>query len=196
MTHSPVTNPLLGRLGRELWWYSLLRGIIAVVFGILVLVSPLSALMVGVIWLGVFWIIDGVLAVVDGVRRRGTPGAGWEIAFGVVGALAGLFLAIHPLQAASTLVLIAGIWAIIGGITIALGALRGRGMPGWGWGVALGVITLLFGILMVASPGLALATFVLFVGWYAIVAGIALVVLGLRIRAVAKQTAPDQAAPQ
>lgn len=195
MTRSP-DHALLGRRGRELWWYSLLRGIIAVVFGILVLVAPLSAILVGVIWLGVFWLIDGVLAVIDGVRRRGSSGAGWEIAFGVVGVLAGLFLVIQPLQAASTLVLIAGIWAIIGGITIALGAVRARGLPGWGWGVALGVVTLLFGILMVASPSLALATFVLFVGWYAIVAGLALVVLGLRIRAVARQSAPRPTARQ
>lgn len=190
MTRLP-DNDLLRRLGRELWWYSLLRGLIAVVFGILVLVWPVSALLVGVIWLGVFWIIDGVLAVVDGVRRRGSAGAGWEIAFGVVGVLAGLFLVIQPLQAAGTLVLIAGIWAIIGGITIAFGALRGRGQPGWGWGLALAVATLLFGILIVASPGLALTTFVLFVGWYAIVAGISLVILGLRMRAVGKRAAKD-----
>ncbi len=178
---------MLGRLGRELWWYSLARGIIAVVFGILILLWPLSAIVVGVVWLGVFWILDGALAIVDGVRRRGTRGAGWEIAFGVIGVLAGLFLAIQPLQAASTLVLIAGIWAILGGVTIGLGALQARGLPGWGWGVAVGVVTLVFGILIVASPGVALATFVLFVGWYAIILGVSLVVLALRIRAVAKQ---------
>src|SRR5690625_6575032 len=137
---TPTGETILGRLGRELWYYSLIRGIIAVVFGILVLIWPLSALLVGVIWLGVFWIVDGVLAVIDGIRRRGTPGAGWEIAFGVIGVLAGLFLAIQPLEAASTLMVIAGIWAILGGLIIGLGALRARGVPGWGWGVAMGEI--------------------------------------------------------
>ena len=188
---TPTGETILGRLGRELWYYSLIRGIIAVVFGILVLIWPLSALLVGVIWLGVFWIVDGVLAVVDGVRRRGTPGAGWEIAFGVIGVLAGLFLAIQPLKAAGTLMVIAGIWAILGGLTIGLGSLRARGVPGWGWGVAMGVVTLVFGILILAWPGIALATFVLFVGWYAIVAGISLVILGLRMRAVGKKAAKD-----
>lgn len=184
---TPMNGTLIGRFGRELWYYSLIRGIIAVVFGILVLVSPLATVVVGVVWLGVFWLVDGVLAVVDGVRRRGSAGAGWEIAFGVIGVLAGLFLVIQPLQAAATLVLIAAIWAIIGGLTIALGALRGRGQPGWGWGVAVGAITLLFGLVMVLQPGLALATFVLLVGWYAIVLGVTLVVLALRMRAVAKK---------
>lgn len=188
---APRHETLIGRFGRELWYYSLIRGIIALVFGILVLVSPLATVMVGVVWLGVFWIVDGVLAVVDGVRRRGSAGAGWEIAFGVIGVLAGLFLVIQPLQAATTLVLIAAIWAIIGGLTIALGSLRGRGQPGWGWGVAVGAITLLFGLVMVFQPGLALATFVLLVGWYAIVAGVSLVVLGLRMRAVGKRAAKD-----
>ncbi|WP_147918389.1 HdeD family acid-resistance protein [Ruania zhangjianzhongii] len=188
---SPST--VRGRFGRELWYYSLIRGIIAVAFGILVLVSPMATVVVGVVWLGVFWIVDGVIAVIDGVRRRGSTGAGWEIAFGVIGMLAGLFLVIQPLQAASTLVLIAAIWAIIGGLTIALGALRGRGQPGWGWGVAVGVITLLFGLVMVFQPGLALATFVLLVGWYAIVLGLSMVVLALRIRVEGKQAAKDAA---
>lgn len=188
---APRHETLIGRFGRELWYYSLIRGIIAVVFGILVLVSPLATVVVGVVWLGVFWIVDGIVSVVDGVRRRGSAGAGWEIAFGVIGTLAGLFLVIQPLQAASTLVLIAAIWAILGGLTIALGSLRGRGQPGWGWGVAAGAITLLFGLVMVFQPGLALATFVLLVGWYAIVLGVSLVVLGLRMRAVGKRTAKD-----
>ncbi|HLS63445.1 MAG TPA: HdeD family acid-resistance protein [Ruania sp.] len=192
---TPTGETILGRLGRELWYYSLIRGIIAVVFGILVLIWPLSALLVGVIWLGVFWIVDGVLAVIDGIRRRGTPGAGWEIAFGVIGVLAGLFLAIQPLEAASTLMVIAGIWAILGGLIIGLGALRARGVPGWGWGVAMGVVTLVFGILILAWPGIALATFVLFVGWYAILLGVSLVVLALRIRKLAK-TAEPESTPQ
>lgn len=192
---TPTGETILGRLGRELWYYSLIRGIIAVVFGILVLIWPLSALLVGVIWLGVFWIVDGVLAVIDGIRRRGTPGAGWEIAFGVIGVLAGLFLAIQPLEAASTLMVIAGIWAILGGLIIGLGALRARGVPGWGWGVAMGVATLVFGILILAWPGIALATFVLFVGWYAILLGVSLVVLALRIRKLAK-TAEPESTPQ
>ena len=191
---APRHEALIGRFGRELWYYSLIRGVIAVIFGILVLVSPLATIVVGVVWLGAFWIVDGVLAVVDGVRRRGSAGAGWEIAFGVVGVLAGLFLVIQPLQAASTLLLIAGIWAILGGITIGLGALKGRGLPGWGWGVAVGVITLLFGIGIIAWPGLALATFVLLVGWYAIVDGVSLLILGLRMRAVGKRAAKDTGA--
>ena len=124
---------LIGRLGRELWYYSLIRGVVALVFGILLLVWPLSAVFVAVVWLGVFWIIDGILAVIDGVRRRGSSGAGWEIAFGVMGFLAGLFLVIHPIEAAATLVLIAGIWAIIGGLVITFGAVRDRGVAGWGW---------------------------------------------------------------
>ena len=188
---APTGGTMLRRLGRELWYYSLVRGIIAVVFGILVLIWPLSAILVGVIWLGVFWIVDGVLAVVAGARRRGTPGAGWEIAFGVIGVLAGLFLAIQPLKAATTLMVIAGIWAILGGLTIGLWSLRARGVPGWGWGVAMGVVTLVFGILVLASPGIALATFVLFVGWYAILLGVSLVVLALRIRKLAKAAAPE-----
>ena len=188
-TRTPAT--VLGRFGRELWYYSLIRGIIAVIFGILVLLAPLATLVVGVVWLGAFWIVDGILSVVDGVRRRGSPGAGWEIGFGVVGVLAGLFLVIQPLQAADTLLLIAGIWAIVGGIVIGLGALKGRGLPGWGWGVAVAVVTLLFGIGVLAWPGLALATFVLLVGWYAIVLGVSLVVLSLRMRAVAKRQEKD-----
>lgn len=188
-TRTPAT--VLGRFGRELWYYSLIRGIIAVIFGILVLLAPLTTLVVGVVWLGAFWIVDGILSVVDGVRRRGSAGAGWEIGFGAVGVLAGLFLVIQPLQAADTLLLIAGVWAILGGIVIGLGALKARGLPGWGWGVAVAVITLLFGIGMLAWPGLALATFVLLVGWYAIVLGVSLLVLALRMRAVAKRQEKD-----
>src|SRR5699024_12570257 len=95
---------------------------------------PLAAVLVAGVWLGLVCLIAGVMAVADGVRRRGHQGAGWEIAFGVIGALAGIFLIIHPLQAASTLVLIAAIWAIIGGIVLAVSCLRGGGLPGGGQG--------------------------------------------------------------
>ena len=176
------------RLSRKIWYLPLIRGIIGVLFGILVLAWPLPTVVVAVVWLGVFWLIDGVMAVVDGVRRRGHQGAGWEIAFGVIGALAGIFLIIHPMQAASTLVLIAAIWAIIGGIVLAVSCLRGRGFPGWGWGVAAGVAMLVFGVVVAVQPAVGIATFVLFLGWYMIVMGIGLVVLAVTMRAAAKRT--------
>src|SRR5699024_12313070 len=87
------------RLSRKIWYLPLIRGIIGVLFGILVLAWPLPTVVVAVVWLGVFWLIDGVMAVVDGVRRRGHHGAGWGIACGVVGARAGSVLIVDPRRA-------------------------------------------------------------------------------------------------
>lgn len=186
MTVTRTTEHL--RLSRKIWYLPLIRGVIGILFGILVLAWPLPTVVVAVVWLGVFWLIDAVLSVVDGVRRRGHQGAGWEIAFGVIGALAGIFLMIHPLQAASTLVLIAAIWAIIGGIVLTVSCLRGRGFPGWGWGAAAGVAMLVFGVVVAVQPAVGIATFVLFLGWYMIVMGAGLIVLGVTMRASARNS--------
>lgn len=179
-------------LSRKIWYLPLIRGIVGILFGILVLAAPLTTVLVAVIWLGVFWLIDGIVAIVDGVRRRGHHGAGWETAFGVIGALAGIFLIIHPLQAASTLVLIAAIWAIIGGIILAVSCVRGRGFPGWGWGVAAGVVMLIFGITVAVQPAVGITTFVLLVGWYAIITSIGLIVLAISMRAAGKKARVEQ----
>lgn len=181
--------PTFGALARQLWYLPVLRGVAAVLLGIVALVWPGVAVLTVVTLLGILWIIDGVLAVVDGFRRRGTPGAAWTIFFGVVSVLAGLVLVIRPGMSASVLVMLAGIWAVVGGIVLAISAVSARKAVGrgWGWGVALGVLTLAFGVVLLVAPGLSAVVLAIVLGIYAIVGGVLLVVVGFQIRSLGKR---------
>ncbi|CAM3371459.1 HdeD family acid-resistance protein [Occultella aeris] len=186
VSESP-TN-LVSNLAKGAWYYLALRGAVAIVFGILALVWPDKVLTAFVLLLGIFWAVDGVLAIVHGIRTRGTPGAGSEIFFGILGAVAGVFLIVQPDVGATILLIVAGVWAIIGGLILVISAVRGRKSLGAAWtlGLALGVITLAFGIFLVAAPDVAATTFGILLGIYALLAGIVLVMIGLSVRAVGR----------
>ncbi|MEE6289061.1 DUF308 domain-containing protein [Georgenia sp. MJ173] len=184
--------PTFSALARQLWYLPVIRGVLGVVLGIVVLVWPSIAVLTIVTLLGVYWLIDGVLSVVDGIRRRGTPGAGWEILFGVVGAVAGLVLIIRPGMSAALLIMLAGVWAIAGGVVLAITAVAARKAvgAGWGWGVFLGLATVAFGVVLVAVPDLTATVLGIVLGIYAIVAGVLFIALGFAIRTLGKRAAP------
>ncbi|UNX54253.1 HdeD family acid-resistance protein [Georgenia sp. TF02-10] len=187
----PPRDPLLesfAATSRRVWYLPVIRGVLAILLGVLALVWPAATLLTLILVLGVFWLVDGVVGIVDGVRWRGEAGAGLRIVLGVLGVLAGLVLVLQPGLSAGVLVTIAGVWAVLGGVALVVVSVQARRWGvGWGWGVAAGVVTAVFGILLIAWPGIGAATFVILLGAYALVAGIALVVHGLRIRALAKR---------
>ncbi|TDE97575.1 hypothetical protein EXU48_05175 [Occultella glacieicola] len=184
----PSSTNVVSALAKDVWYYAVIRGAVAIVFGILALVWPDKVLPTFVLLLGIFWAVDGVLAIVHGIRTRGTPGAGSEIFFGVLGAIAGVFLIVRPAVGTEILLIVAGVWAIIGGLILAISAVRGRRSLGAAWtlGLAFGVITLAFGIFLVAAPDVAATTFGVLLGIYALLAGIALVLIGLSVRAIGR----------
>lgn len=174
-------------VAQTMWWLVLVRGILMVLFGILALVSPGIALLT-LVWLfGVYAILDGVTAVVIGVRSRGEPHRVWTVVQGVVSVLAGLVALIWPGLTALALLFVIAFWAIIMGIVEIGGAFASRrsGSGAWGWTLAAGILNVVFGVLLLIWPAGGILALVWLVGIFALAGGIALVVLAFRVRSAA-----------
>jgi uncharacterized membrane protein HdeD (DUF308 family) len=172
---------------KAVWWLVLLRGIFMVIFGLIALVSPSIALLT-LVWLfGFYAILDGVAAIMIGIRARGEPHWVWTIVQGVVSVLAGVIALIWPGLTALALLFVVAFWAIVLGIGEIGGAFasRRRRSTSWGWTLAAGILNVIFGILLLIWPASGILTLVWLVGIFTLVGGLALIVLAFRVRSVA-----------
>jgi uncharacterized membrane protein HdeD (DUF308 family) len=175
-------------VAKEVWWLVLLRGILMVLFGIIALGRPGIALLTLVWVFGFYAILDGVTAIMIGVRARGEPHWVWTIVQGVVSVLAGLVALIWPGVTALALLFVVAFWAIVLGISEIGGAFaaRRRGSSPWGWTLAAGILNVVFGVLLLIWPSSGIITLVWLVGIFALAGGAALIILAFRVRSVAR----------
>ena len=175
-------------VARAMWWLVLLRGILMVLFGIIALAWPGIALL-SLVWIfGFYAILDGIAAIGIGVRTRGEPHWIWTIVQGVVSVLAGLVALVWPGVTALALLFVVAFWAILLGIGEIGGAMasRRRGSNAWGWTLAAGILNVVFGVLLLIWPASGILTLVWLVGVFALVGGVALIVLAFRVRSAAR----------
>ncbi|WP_285725793.1 HdeD family acid-resistance protein [Psychromicrobium xiongbiense] len=174
---------------RRLWWLVLVRGIVAVLLGLFALFSPSTTVLVLVTVFGVYALVDGVSAIGMALgSRRELSRWGWVLFEGVVSVLAGLVAILWPVfSAAVTAVVIGfiiGFWAaLLGVLQISQSiTLRRQPSPVWGWVLASGILTLLWGIFVLAVPGIGLLTVLWIFSLFALVFGAWTIALSLRIR--------------
>jgi uncharacterized membrane protein HdeD (DUF308 family) len=164
------------------WWALLLRGVAAVLFGLVALSWPELTLFVLIVLFGVYALADGVLAVVGGIR--GSEGRRWLLmAEGMLSSLAGLAVLFWPGMTAQVLLYVISAWAILTGLLKVGMAIAFRRQIENEWLMASsGVLSLVFGIVLGVFPIVGLLSLVWLVGIYALILGAALVVLGFRAR--------------
>ena len=182
---------------KAVWWLVLLRGIFMVIFGVIALVSPDIALLTLVWVFGFYAILDGIAAIVIGIRTRGEPHWVWTIVQGVVSVLAGVIALFWPGVTALALLFVVAFWAIVLGIGETGGAFASResGSNAWGWTLATGILNVIFGVLLLIWPASGILTLIWLVGIFTLAGGVALIVLGFRVRSVTKSTADAFLAP-
>ncbi|HEU4650030.1 MAG TPA: HdeD family acid-resistance protein [Croceibacterium sp.] len=179
-------SPLAGRLAHalaETWWLLLLRGLAAVLLGVLALVSPVQTI-VALVWVwGFYAIADGILSLAAAVTGRGAAGPRWWLALvGLLGIAAGVVAFAEPALVAKFFALIIGFWAIMTGVLEIWGAIALRKEIDNEWMLVLsGVIAVLFGLILLFSPT-ALITLIWLVGFYALFFGLLFIVLAFRVR--------------
>lgn len=160
-----------------------LRGLCAIVFGVLTLLWPGLSLLTLVLLYGVFALFDGGLAI-GAALMGGTPSPRWWLALvGVLGIAAGAVTLVWPgITGIVLLYFIAG-WAIAAGVFEIVGAFRLRKeIEGEWWLIAIGVLSALFGVLILMFPGAGALGIAFAIGWFAIVYGVLLVGLSLRLK--------------
>lgn len=173
------------------WWAVLIRGIAAVLFGILALILPGLTLQVLILLFGVYALVDGIFAIMSAVRalnrRRGFDwrSVGWPIIEGIIGIVVGLLAFFWPGETALVLLYFIGAWAILTGISEIVQAVALRRIIQNEWLLILGgVASIVFGILAFAIPGATALAIVWLIGLYAIVFGVLLIGLSLRLRSM------------
>ena len=168
------------------WWTFILRGLLAIAFGILAFVAPVWGLAILVALFGAWALIDGVTSVWTGIRTRSVDRNWWlEILEGLVSIVAGLIAFILPGFAAEVLVILIAVWAIVTGVFQIWAAIRLREqIRGEFWLGLAGVASILFGVIVLVFPAGGALALVWLIGSGAIAIGVFLTILGWRLRGV------------
>ena len=172
------------------WWAIALRGVIAIIFGVVAFLMPGPTLLALVFVFAVFAFVDGVFALVSGIRRAQGGKPDWML---IIGGLAGIVVGIVGLASPDTfaLVLLAWIaaWAIITGVLEVVAAYRLREVLKGEWLLALnGIVSVLFGLYLIFFPGAGAIAIVWLIALWAIVSGAILLALAFRLRSRAGQS--------
>lgn len=177
---------MLGLVSRN-WWVFAIRGIAAIVFGILAFIWPETTLTVLVFLFGAYVLVDGVALLValvrgDALARRHA----WAVGvIGVLGIVVGVGTLAWPGLTALSLLYLVAFWAIVTGTfqVLAAVALR-RELDGEFWMALGGVASIVFGAVLVAFPGEGLISLVWLVGIWSVVFGISSLSLGYRLHEI------------
>lgn len=178
----PQTNLDVRRVFATLWWVSLLRGALMVIFGVIVLVWPEPAL-VAFVWLfGIYAILDGVASLAHVWRTRSHIGMG--VGLGIVSLLAGLVALIWPGVTAVVALFIVAAWLLVLGLIQVAAGVVVRAVPGsgWGWIVGSGVLTMLLGFFLFGAPSSGILALLVLMGVMLIASGLVLMVAAIFAR--------------
>jgi len=168
------------------WWLLALRGVIGILFGIGAFVWPGATLAALVIVFGAYVFVDGIFAVVAGIGMRRQLSLWWLVLLeGVAGIILGLLTFRSPNTTALVLLTVIAAWSIVTGIFEIATALRIRAMIENEWLMILsGVISIVFGALLIAQPGAGEIAIVWLLGAYALLFGLLTLMLALRLRSM------------
>lgn len=163
------------------WWLVLIQGIATLLIGIFLLMDPVSTSRLIVFYIGIYWLITGILSLIRIFTDRGNTV--WKLLSGIIGIMAGWFLVTNVTDGATLVfgvaaVIILGIQGIIMGIFGLIESFQGAG---WGPGI-LGAVSIIIGILLLGSPlGYAMAL-PWVIGIFAVVGGIFTIIMAFRLK--------------
>jgi uncharacterized membrane protein HdeD (DUF308 family) len=167
------------------WWALVIRGLLAVGFAIITFVAPGISLAALVLVFGAYALVDGVLTLIGAFRRHGAADAPrWYLVLeGLAGVGAGLITLFVPRITALALVYLIAAWAVVSGALKIAAAVQLRKTIRHEWLLGLaGLATIALGVVLFMMPAAGALALVLWIGAYALVFGITMIVLGLRLR--------------
>ena len=169
---------------RTNWWALVLRGVVAVILGIVAFALPGVTVAALVTLFGIYALIDGVLAIVLTLKAAEVHGRwGGFLLEGILGLLFGIAAIAAPIALAAVFIQVLAIWALITGVLEIIAAFRLRRSVEGEWLLILvGVLSILFGIVLFAEPVAGAVVLVWILAAYGLFFGVLLIVLGFRLR--------------
>jgi uncharacterized membrane protein HdeD (DUF308 family) len=174
------------------WWSLVVRGLVALILGMVAFVWPGITLAALVILFGAYALIDGVVSFA-GAWKASRAHERWGVLVleGMAGIVASAVAILWPGITAFALVIVIAAWALLTGAFEIAAAIRLRKVIAGEWLLALsGVASIIFGFLMIAFPLAGALAIAYMVGIYALVFGVLLMALGFRLRSWGKASAP------
>ena len=193
----PAGDDAMSALLAQNWWAIALRGVFAIIFGIIALLMPGAAMLALVLLFAAYLLVDGIFAIIAAVRAaRRQERWGWLIFEGLVDLVSGGIAIVWPLLTIVAFALLMGAWAIVTGALL-LGASYRLNIPHGRWLMALaGAISVIWGVLLIIWPLIGALVLTWWMAAYALIFGVAMLVLAFRLRSRRPAVAPPGAVPR
>ena len=181
------TDPRIAAMSTILaqnWWAIAIRGVCGIIFGLIALFLPGATILTLVLFFSAYMLVDGIFGIVAAVRAASHHQRwGLLVLEGVLNIAVGVIAFIWPGLTAVTFVLIIAAWAIVTGVLEVVAALRLHPEYGRWWLILSGAASVIFGVLLVVAPLAGVIVVTWWIGAFALIFGIMLVVLAFRLRA-------------
>jgi len=167
------------------WWIPVLRGVAAIIFGIIAFTHPVMAVATLVLFFGAWVLIDGIFRIVGAIRDRSDSDWGWQLVIGILGVVVGLLTFHAPGVTALALVIYIAAWALmIGATEIALAIKIRREIKGEWFLILMGLASIIFAGLLLWNPIAGAAALIWIIAWYAVIMGVLAIIFGFRLRSL------------
>jgi uncharacterized membrane protein HdeD (DUF308 family) len=181
--------PVLKSLSTSL----ILRGILAVVIGILALAWPGVTILALVILFAVYAFMDAGFQAMRGFTSRSAGPVAGHLLLGLIDVGAGVVALAWPAPTALVLVLVVAFWAVFGGLSEVFAAFgAGESAGRRAMDVITGVVWIVFGVVLFARPGLGAVTVAILFGLFSLVSGATLISRGIDLRRTGRALHPGQ----
>lgn len=182
-THSPDRIQAMSSLLAQNWWAVALRGVFAIIFALIALFSPGATILSLVLFFSAYMLVDGVFGIVSGIRAASNNQRwGLLILEGILNILVGIIAFVMPGLTVLFFVTLIAVWSLITGVLMIVAAFKLNPEYGRGWLIFSGIVSVLFGIALLIAPLVGAVVLTWWLGAYALVFGIGLLVLAFKLR--------------
>jgi uncharacterized membrane protein HdeD (DUF308 family) len=176
-------DPMIAVLARN-WWAIAIRGVLGILFGLVALFLPGATMLSLVLVFAAYTFVDGVFAIISAVRAAGQHERwGVVVVEGIVDIAVAAIAVLWPGITVVAFVLLIAAWAIVTGGLMLWAAFRLDVDSGRWWFVLGGVVSFAYGVLLIVAPMVGALVLTWWLGAYALIFGVALLVLAFRLRA-------------
>jgi uncharacterized membrane protein HdeD (DUF308 family) len=179
-----LDTPLMHRILEENWWVIAIRGLLGILFGLIALFFPGLTILSLVLLFSAYMLVDGAFSIAGAIRSGRHERWGWMLLNGILSILTAVVAFLWPGLTALVFVLIVAAWSIVSGVLMLTAAFRMRsGARARGWLIFGGIISVLFGALLVIAPLMGAIVLTWWIGAYVLVLSIFMLALAFTVRA-------------
>jgi uncharacterized membrane protein HdeD (DUF308 family) len=187
---SPLTSEIADAV-RSHWWLFLLRGVLAIVFGILALWWPGATLIVLMAFIAAYALVDGIVAIAAAFRLRRFFSRWWVVLIqGIISAVFGIWAFVQPALSFWYIVISVALWMLFASMAQFALADAHRAMGGKPiWAILGGIVSLVLAVVAIVYPGLTVVAVIALIAWFSLLAGVMSLMVAFSMRSIGRRTA-------